>query len=265
MRATEKGIEINQAELATLLAFAGDDAKFGVVHFRVNGSGKLSAASSDGKRAVECVAEGLAETGEWHVDRALIEAARRLLDPADTKALLKITAKGIKQICVIGIEDGSVRSTHNFPGDMTSTQITMTHIHNEIVDGSEVDAKMKGTWFATDMRALKPLISLERASAGAPITIFPPKKPTSMVTFETRSEEGVWKGVICPVEVIGPGDGRETDDADELPPGSPRAAPKPLTLAAPLGTEKGKKKAKASKKPRKNTEPDADDEADSDD
>lgn len=251
MRATDKGIEINQHELAALLAFAGDDAKFGVVHFRVNASGKLLASASDGKRAVECTSEGLATPGEWHVDRALIEAARRLLDPTETKALLKTTDKGLKEVAVISIEDGSVGGRYSFATELTSTQITMAHIHGEIEAGSETESKMKGTWFATDMRSLKPLIAVERAANMSPVTLYPPKKPTSMVTFETRSDDGHWKGVVCPVTVIGPGDSAETDEEDPAPPGSPEAAPKPLKLAAPLGTEKGKKKAKASKRARK--------------
>jgi hypothetical protein len=264
MQATDKGILLNQDELAALLAFTGDDAKFAQVHFRVNQAGKLIAAATDGKRAVECEGSGLTKPGEWHVDRSLIEGARRLLDPKETKALLKATDKGLKKVCVVGIEDETIRSTHDFSADLTSTQLTMADIHGEIAGGSDVQSNMKGSWFALGTRALKPLIAVERAAGMSPVTIYPPKKPTGHVTFETRSGDGHWKGVICPVTVIGPGDEAETDDEDPDAPGTPAAAPKPLQLAAPLGTEKGKRKAKASKKPRKGAARAADNESDED-
>ena len=206
MEATDKGILISQAELAALLDFAGDDDKYGVVHFRINGSAKLLAGSSDGKRAVECTANGLGKAGEWHVDRQLVEGARRLLDPTETKALLKCTDKGLKEVHVVGIEDGTIRGRYSFANELTSTQISMQNIPDEIEAGSEVAANMKGTWFAADMRSLKPVIKVQRAANEAPVTFYPPKKPTGRVLFETRSGDGHWKGVICPVAVIGPGD-----------------------------------------------------------
>jgi len=266
MRATEKGIEINQHELAALLAFTGDDGKFGVVHFRVNQAGKLVASASDGKRAVECTAEGLTKPGEWHVERSLIEASRRLLDANDSVALMKTTEKGLREVAVIGTEDQVERGRYKFAIDLTSTQVTMASIHGEITDGHDLNANAKGSWFALSaMRSLKPLISVERAANGAPITFWPPKKPTAGIVFETRSEAGHWIGRVMPVAVIGPGDESETDDEDPEAPGTPPAAPKPLQLAAPLGTEKGKRKAKASKKPRKGATKAADSDSDDED
>lgn len=92
MRATKSGIEVSRHELAALLAFTGDDLKFSVVHFRVNGSAKLVASATDGKRAVEVEArsEG-AEPGEWAFDRTFIESVRRVLDDGETIAVLGTT------------------------------------------------------------------------------------------------------------------------------------------------------------------------------
>jgi hypothetical protein len=250
MRATKLGIELNKAELAALLAFTGDDSKFSLVHLRINQAGKLIASASDGKRAVECTAEGLAPPGEWRVDRALIEACRRLVDEGETKVLLKVTEKGLKEFAIVGIEDNSPRSTHKWPNDAASTQITSAVIHGEIGTASDIATRVKGSWFALNTKSLKPLIAVEAAANKCPLSIFPPKNETGLVTFQATSEHGAWCGVFHPVAVVAPGEEAEEDDEDDARPGTPASAPKALELSAPLATEK-KKRAKASKRPAK--------------
>jgi hypothetical protein len=248
MRATDRGIELNKAELAALLAFCGDDSKYGVVHFRINASGKLIASASDGKRAIECTSEGLAQRGEWRCERSLIEACRRLTDAGESSVILRVTEKGLREVLIVAIADQSELGRYKVASDAVSTQVTMDAIHGEIGGtAADADIRLKGSWFALGVKSLVPMAAVEKAANGCPVSLFPPKNPTSLVRFEAKSEGGTWVGVVAPITVRGPGDEAETDDEDPAPPGTESGSPPPLKLSAPLATEK-KRKAKATKK-----------------
>lgn len=251
MRASDRGININKAELAALLEFTGDDSQFRFVHFCVNGNAKIVASASDGKRSVEFTSEADtdAQTGEWRCDREFIEACRRLVDPNQTQVLLKVTEKGMREVLIIGIDDESERGRYKVPSDAVSTQVTMAGIHKEI-GGSNLDSATKRSWFAMSAKTLKPLIAVERAAAGCPITIYAGKTFDAPVNFEARSIGGHWLGAFKPSTVTAAGDeAPDGDDDDDAPPGT-QSAPRALELVAPLATEK-KRRAKASKKPAK--------------
>ena len=243
MRATKSGIECNKAELNALLAFTGDDMKFATVRFRVNGSAKLVAAATDGKRAVEVTASSDgAEKGEWTFDRTFIESVRRVLDDGETIAVLEVHQRGANKAVIKGIESGDKRTEIKCPADSVSTQISMDDIHNVL--GGAVSEK--GSWFALNAFYLSDVQAVAKAAGKCPVSIFPPKDPRAPILFEARCADGSWRGVVMPVPVVGPGDEADTEDEEEPPPGTPEDK-RPLKLEPQLATEK-KRRAKATKK-----------------
>lgn len=243
MRATKTGIEVNKSELNALLAFTGDDMKFSTVHFRVNGSAKLVASATDGKRAVEVTApsEG-AERGEWAFDRTFIESVRRVLDDGETIAVLEVHQKGANKAVIKGIESGDKRTEIKCPSDSVSTQITMEDIHS-VLGGT---TQASGSWFAINAFYLSDIQAVAKAAEKCPVSLFPGPGPRDPVVFEARAAGGAWRGVVMPVPVIGPGDELEKEPDEEPPPGTPEDK-RPLKLEAQLATEK-KRRAKATKK-----------------
>lgn len=262
MQATKEGIQINRAEIAALLAFVGDEERFSAVQFRVNGSGKLIASATDGKRAVEVTAQvDGAETGEWAIDRTFLEHMRRGCDEGETQALLKVTAKGLRIGIVQGIEDGSERARVTWPTEAANMQTTMDAIRGVI----GTDVALSGSWFAVNPSYVKDLAIVAAACDKCPISLFPGAEPSAAVHFEAAAVGGRWRGVIMPIVVKAPGeealepvDGDQTAGAGEPAPGSettpavgakPRPA-KPLKLEPELATAK-KRRPKASKAPKK--------------
>jgi hypothetical protein len=243
MRATKLGIEANKAELNALLAFTGDDMKYATVYLRVNGAGKLIASATDGKRAVEvtATAEPGAERGEWTFDRTFIESIRRVLDAGETIAVIEVNQKGASKAVIKGIESGDRRTEIKCPTGHVSTQITMDNIH-DVLGKTEAN----GSWFAINALYLSDIQAVAKAADKCPVSLFPGQTPDAPLTFEARSAEGAWRGVVMPVTVIGPGDQAEDEPAEEPPPGMPRPTA-PLRLEPQLATEK-KRKAKATKK-----------------
>jgi hypothetical protein len=246
MRATKNGIELTKAELGALLAFTGDDMKFSVVHFQVNGGAKLVTRATDGKRAVECTApsEG-ADVGEWAFDRTYLESVRRILDDGETIAVLEVNKRGANRAVIKGIESGDVRTDLKCPADSVSTQITMAQIHEAM---KEANVDHSGSWFALNAFYLSDVQAIAKAADKCPITLFPPKDPRSPILFSASGAGGAWKGIVMPIAVVGPGDHADEDEPDEPPPGEP-AEPKGLKLTPPLATEK-KRRPKATKKSR---------------
>jgi hypothetical protein len=248
MRASKNGININRSELAALLEFAGDNSTYSCVHFRIDGGAKLIASASDGRRSVECTSEADSDalTGEWRCDRQFVESCRRLVDPNETQVLLKVTEKGMREVLIIGIDDDAERGRYKVPTDAVSTQITIAAIHEQIA-ASELDQATARSWFAfSPLKMLKAMGTVERATQGAPVTVYAGKTPNELVTFEASGIGGRWAGVFKPSPVLAPGE--DSDETEEPAPGTP--APRGLELVAPLATEK-KKKAKASKRPAK--------------
>lgn len=243
MRATKQGIECNKAELNALLAFTGDDMKFATVHLRVNGAGKMVASATDGKRAVEVTApaEPGAERGEWTFDRTFIESVRRVLDPGETIAVLEVHQKGASKAVIKGIESGDKRTEIKCPSGSVSTQITMDNIHDTLGK-----TEPTGSWFAINAFYLGDIQAVAKAADKCPVSLFPGATPDAPLTFEARSSDGAWRGVVMPVRVVGPGDQAETEPDKEPPPGTP-VDNAPLRLEPQLATEK-KRRHKATKK-----------------
>ena len=211
MLATKKGIEINREELWALLAFTGDGEQHSCVHFRVNGSAKLEAAATDGKRSVECVGKSeKAPVGEWSVDAEFLELCRNACDEPEKSILIMLTEDGVKGAHVVG-PDGKMIAPLGWHRAASTSQVTMT----DVITGLQVpsNANHTGFWCAIDPAGvLKGLSRVRVAADDCPITIYPPSDPTSPLHFECRSDRGHWKGAIVPEKVIGPG-----SEADEPP------------------------------------------------
>lgn len=219
MLATKKGIEINREELWALLSFTGGGEQHSCVHFRVNGSSKLEAASTDGKRSVECVAKADgAVPGEWAIDSEFLELCRHACDAPEKSILIRLSSAGVRDAHVVD-EAGEMIAPIGWHRAAASSQVTMT----EVVRGLKVpnDSGYQGTWCAIDpAAALRGLTRVRVATDDCPVTIYPPSEPTAPLYFECRSERGHWKGAIVPEKVIGPGEeADEPEDEDEGAPG----------------------------------------------
>lgn len=247
MRADKVGIECTREELACLLAFAGDDTTFGVIRFRVNGSGKLVVTATDGKRAVEHTAntDG-AEPGEWAFDRTFIEALRRQTDKDTTVAVIIAGSKKAKAI-FRGVDTTAERGEYLCPSGQFSTQITMDAVH-DVVSG-ESDG-LTGSWFAFNPAHIADLDKVTKAANGCPLSFLLGADPGAMIRFRASSDRGTWRGSFKPTLVLAPGEEAETETDPDAPgsttQGLPSSAPPALELTNQLGTAK-KKKPKASK------------------
>lgn len=222
MLATKKGIEINREELWALLSFTGDSEQYSVVHARVNGSGKLEMAATDGKRSVECVAKSDgAEPFEVAIDAAFLKKCKDAIDGKHGESLLiRLKDAGLKDALVVDKESGKTVAPIGWNRDAATTQVTMT----EVVRSLRVpnDADHTGSWCAIDPDVLSGLTRVRVATDGCPVTLYPPKEPTLPMHFECRSDGGHWKGAITPEKVIAPGgEADEPEDEDETAPGRP--------------------------------------------
>ncbi|HEU4617283.1 MAG TPA: hypothetical protein VFV10_04545 [Gammaproteobacteria bacterium] len=227
MQATKKGIEINREELWALLAFTGDGEQYACVHFRVNGSAKLEAAATDGKRSVECVgpAEGAAP-GEWAIDADFLELCRNACDAPEKSILIRLSSAGIRDAHVVD-EQGEMIAPIGWHRAASSSQVTMS----DVIVGLQVpsDAKHMGSWCAIDPAAvLRGLSRVRVAADDCPITLYPGPNPTAPMHFECRSEHGHWKGAIVPEKVIGPGS--EADEPPQPDEGAPGRADRQTRL-----------------------------------
>lgn len=219
MLATKKGIEINREELWALLSFTGDTEQHSCVHFRVNGSAKLEAAATDGKRSVECVAKAdNAVPGEWAIDAEFLELCRHACDAPEKSILIRLSSAGVRDAHVVD-ESGEMIAPLGWHRAAASSQVTMT----EVVGGLRVpnDAGYRGSWCAIDPAdVLRGLSRVRVASDDCPITIYPPAEPSTPLFFECRSDRGHWKGAFVPEKVVGPGEeADEPEQADEGAPG----------------------------------------------
>jgi hypothetical protein len=238
MLATKKGIEINREELWALLAFTGDGEQHSCVHFRVNGSAKLEAAATDGKRSVECVAPSEnAVPGEWAIDAEFLELCRNACDAPEKSILIRLSSAGVRDAHVVS-KDGEVIAPIGWHRAASTSQVTMT----DVITGLRVpaDGKHTGSWCAIDpAAALRGLSRVRVAADDCPITIYPPSEPTAPLHFECRSDRGHWKGAIVPERVLGPG-----SEADE-PPAPDEGAPGRRNRTAQLDLEDAAKAKRA--------------------
>jgi hypothetical protein len=220
MLATKKGIEINREELWALLSFTGDSEHYSVVHARVNGSGKLEMAATDGKRSVECMAKSDgAAPFEVAIDAAFLTKCKDAIDGKHGESLLiRVTSSGIKDALVVDKESGKTIAPIGWNREAATTQVTM----GDVVKGLRVpsDANHQGSWCAIDPDALSGLNRVRVATNKCPITIYPPSEPTMPLHFEARGDGGHWKGAITPERVVAPGgEADEPEDDDEDAPG----------------------------------------------
>ncbi len=208
MLATKKGIEINREELWALLSFTGDSEQHSCVHFRVNGSAKLEAAATDGKRSVECVAKAdNAVPGEWAIDAEFLELCRHACDAPEKSILIRLSSAGVRDAHVVD-ESGEMIAPLGWHRAAASSQVTMT----EVVGGLRVPIDPADV--------LRGLSRVRVASDDCPITIYPPAEPSTPLFFECRSDRGHWKGAFVPEKVVGPGEeADEPEQADEGAPG----------------------------------------------
>lgn len=202
MKATKQGIEINKAELGALLLFAGK-ADSAVVKFRIDAKGKLFASATDGKRGTECEASGDgAEKGEWLVPGSYLELLRRGLNKGRTEALLRTTAKGLRDAVLRGAIARDEQQEVLDKSNGTSTQVSMESLHKLVKD-----TPLAGSWFAIVPKHInRPLDVISKATDGCPVTLYPPTEPTGHLLFEATGDGGTWRGKLQPAAVLSPGE-----------------------------------------------------------
>lgn len=228
MQATKKGIEINREELWALLSFCGEGEHHACVHFRVNASGKLEAASTTGRRYVEAIgkADGAA-TGQWPIDSDFLEKCRRALESSDERLLIELTSAGLKGAKIVDSTSGKMKCPIGWNREAATTQLTLPDIV-ALLDVPQ-DANHTGTWTAFDPEVLAPLNRVKVATDGCPITWYPPKMPEAPMHFEAVAKDGTsWRGAIVPEKVIGPG--READEPPKPDEGAPGRKDRQVTL-----------------------------------
>lgn len=226
MKASSAGIEVSKAELGALLFFAGGATKEGVVKFRVGGSRKLVACSSDGKRAVECEADaGDHEVGEWAMPADYLETVRRGINKGKTEAVLELSSAGHAMARLRGAASKDKHTKIEDESNGTSTQLSMAQVHN-LVKRPELE----GSWFAVLPKNLNRAIDVvHKAADNCPITVYPPKEATDAIRFEASSEGGRWRGTLPTAAVVAPGDEAEDEEEDEAPGRQPKQQALPGT------------------------------------
>jgi len=228
MLASKKGIEINREQLWALLSFCGEGEHHACVHFRINGSGKLEAAATSGKRSVEAIAkaEGGA-TGEWAIDSAFLEKCRLSMVGDGETLLIRLTPKGLTDAWIVEAKTGKMIAPIGWNREAATTQVTMT----DIVSGLRVpdDKNHTGSWCAFDPEHLRGLTRVRVATEGCPITFYPPTEPTAPMHFEAVGKDGTrWRGAILPEKVLGPG--QEADEPPEADEGAPGRSDRQVKL-----------------------------------
>src|SRR5215207_959387 len=218
MKASQSGVEVSKAELGALLFFAGGATKDGVVKFRVGGSGKIVACSTDGKLAVECEATaGDADTGEWAVPAGFLETVRRGINKGKTEAILVFTPQGLKHALLRGAASKDKQVAFEDETAGTSTQLSIAQVHNMVKR-----PELQGSWFAILPKNLNRAIDVvHKAADNCPITVYPPKENTDALRFEASCEGGRWRGSLPTAAVSRPGEEADDSDEDETPPGTP--------------------------------------------
>lgn len=257
MQATSKKgtnrIEISREELWALLSFTGDTEHYSVVHFRVNGSGKLEAGASDGKRSVEAIGQAKGESaGEWAIDAAFLEKCRASTEKGQSIVLHLQKGNG-SHAEVVDTESGDTICKLDWNREVASTQMSLTDISSEL--DVPTDKRHRGSWCAINPEVLKGLNRIRVACNDNPITIYPPSHELAPMHFEARCDQGHWKGAITPEKVVGPGDEAEAPEPTEPPPEPDKPngfelepSPRPEKGSKSNGTGKKASKKKAASK-----------------
>lgn len=220
MRANRQGIQIGKPAIKALLAFAGDDERTNVVHFRVPEPGaKLFASVTDGKRACEAIAETedpQCVSGEWAVDRAFLAACCRALE-GDQVILLRVKKGGLRTASILDGTTLEEKGALTWADEAASTQITMEAIANVLRLAQAARTPTNGSWFAVQSRFLADLKLITQACGklGA-VTVYPPQNSIDPIGFEASGDGVRWTGVVMPVRVEAPGASVADEDADEV-------------------------------------------------
>lgn len=217
MQASKNEIQISKAELGLLLHFAGGPTKDGVVKFRIDAKGSLTACSGDGKKSCEVIAkaDNDADDGDWAVPASFLETLRRGINKGKTEAVLVVNGKGLKHALLRGAASKDKQVAIEDETSGTSTQLSIDKVHRELAAGSK---NLSGSWFAfLPKNFSRPLDVMSRAAEGQPITAYPPKDATDHVCFETSCEGGRFRCKLPTAAVIAPGDEAEEEEDDEDP------------------------------------------------
>lgn len=253
MKASDDGIAISKAELGCLLYYAGK-SDFAVVHFRVDGNGKLVASAGDGKRSVQCKAPGGgADAGEWTTPAFLLERVRRSMDKGKTDTVLEFTSKGLKCAHLVGAASRAKQMKLEDETNGTSTQVSIEELRQ-----LAKNTPLTGSWFALAPKVVsRALAVLSKAADDCPVTYYPPQDAKGLLLLECTSEEGCkWLAALPTALVDEPGDTAADDDEDDdTPPGRPDKQPELPGTEEPDGEEPAEKlqtqkvpKKKAAKK-----------------
>jgi hypothetical protein len=216
MKASDDGIAITKAELGCLLDYAGKN-DFAVVHFRVNGSGKLVASAGDGKRSVQCTAPGGgADAGEWTVPAFFLERVRRSIDKGKTDTVLEVEKDGLKCAHLVGAASRTKQMKFEDETRGTSTQVSIEELRQ-----LAKDTPLTGSWFALQPKQVSRALNvLSKAADGCPVTYYPPQQSTGLLLLECTSEDGCrWLAALPTALVEEPGDTAADEPDDDDRPG----------------------------------------------
>lgn len=250
MQSTNKGIDFNKREGQALLAFTGDKEEHAVVHFRIEKS-TLVAAATDSRHAVRCEANNDgADEGEWGVVREFLELCVSGLENGSAKVpgticRLIIKKTGIFEAHICDQESGKKMSEVKWHKNAASTQVSIDGITSTIPKAAE-----RGSWYAVNPKEQTVLTKVSLASEKCPVTIFPPQDNLGPVIFEAKASNTVWRGIIMPVPTVGPGlAARPPEPATTTEETTnPDGTPKPLELAPSPKAKRGERpKLKADK------------------
>jgi hypothetical protein len=221
VKATQKGIELDAAELKALVAFTGEmERGMDAVHFRVTPAPtesklKMVVTASDGHRLVEveAFAEKDALEGEWAVAKELLQSCSKEL-VKDSLCVLRVERAGLRKARIVGIEDNKTIMALECPREAASTQISMTTIL-EVSRTVRRERRLTGSWFAVRGSYLAEFQLVSKAAGGSPVSVYPPVGPDSPIGFEASGTGGTWTGVLMPVRVVGPGEGIDEEAMSE--------------------------------------------------
>jgi hypothetical protein len=222
MKASDDGIAITKAELGCLLDYAGKN-DFAVVHFRVNGNGKLVASAGDGKRSVQCTGPGGgADAGEWTVPAFFLERVRRSIDKGKTDTVIEVSKTGIKCAHLVGSASRTKQMKFEDETRGTSTQVSIEELRQ-----LAKDTPLTGSWFALAPKQVSRALNvLSKAADGCPITYYPPQTAHGLLLLECTSDDGCrWLAALPTALVDEPGDSAADEPDEDETPGRPAKQP----------------------------------------
>lgn len=204
MRATTEGITLTRAEIAALLEFASTDPERQLSRVRmVTRPDAVKAYASNGIRAVEV--SGLCapgtDDGDWQVERAFLDAVRKVLT-AKGEAVLHVTGAGVQE-ATLRNDEGEPVGTVVWPHNAATTQLPIEAIQTAITIPAGGKSVRCVTVRASQMKALE---AVGKGAGREEIDIYAPKTRADPIVFRCESDAGDWIGCIMPAR------GDEDDD-----------------------------------------------------